>query len=163
MLEVRLRRTRRPRLPAQADLTVTPAVLTKVLLWWMALVVLAVLNGALREAVLIPSIGAFAGLIASGLILSVAVFLVAYVAVPGLGHLDSAQYWIAGSIWLALTVIFEFSFGLFVEHKEFSELLRAYTFKGGNIWPVVLVSTLVSPWLSARLRARRNRVKRIVF
>ncbi len=140
-----------------------PAVLIKVVLWWIAILILAILNGALREMVLIPGIGLFAGLFTSGLILSALVFLVAYVAMPGLGRLSNAQYWLVGSVWLAMTVIFEFSFGFYIEHKELAEILQAYVFKGGNIWPVVLVSALVSPWLAAQLRARRRRRNRIVF
>ncbi len=129
----------------------------------MAILVLAILNGALRETVLIPAVGSFEGLIASGLILSGFVFIVAYVAVPGFGPMKAAEYWVVGFIWLLMTLIFEFGFGLFAEHKELPELLQAYTFKGGNIWPVVLVSTLVSPWIAARLRACGDRHRRIVF
>jgi len=32
-------------------------------------------------------------------------------------------------------------------------LLEAYTFKDGNIWPIVLLVTLVAPLLAVRLRA----------
>jgi hypothetical protein len=122
------------------------------MLWWVAILIMAILNGILREKLLIPSIGAFAALMTSGLILSCLIFLVSCIAMPGLGRLTNAQYWIIGLFWLVMTLIFEFSFGSFVQHKELSELLRAYTFKGGNIWPVVLASTLISPRLAAHLR-----------
>ena len=128
------------------------AVLMRAVLWWVAILTMAILNGILREKLLIPSIGSFAAVMTSGLILSCLIFLVSCVAVPGLGHLNAAQYWIIGFVWLAMTLIFEFGFGLFVQHKALSELLQAYSFKGGNIWPVVLASTLISPWLAAHLR-----------
>jgi hypothetical protein len=32
-----------------------------------------------------------------------------------------------------------------------SELLAAYTFKDGNLWPVVLLAVLVAPYAAARL------------
>jgi hypothetical protein len=128
------------------------AVLIRAVLWWVAILIMAVLNGILREKLLIPSIGSFAALMTSGLFLSCLIFLASCIAMPGLGHLTAAQYWIIGFVWLVMTLIFEFSFGLFVQHKELSELLQAYTFNGGNIWPVVLASTLVSPRLAALLR-----------
>jgi hypothetical protein len=34
-------------------------------------------------------------------------------------------------------------------------LLDAYTFQGGNLWPLVLVTTLIAPWLGARIRGVR--------
>ncbi len=130
----------------------TPAVWIKVVLWWIGLVILAILNGALRERVLIPSMGSFAGLIASGIVLSALVFIVACIAMPRLGRFTAGAYWIIGAVWLALTVIFEFGFGLFVERRTMAEVLRAYTFSGGNIWILVLAATLVSPWLAAHAR-----------
>lgn len=130
----------------------TPSVLKKAVLWWVVILIMAFLNGILREKLLIPVIGPFAALITSGLILSGLIFLVAYMALPGLGRLTAAEYLLVGFVWLALTLVFEFSFGLFVEHKELSELLQAYTFKGGNIWPLVPASAFISPWLTARVR-----------
>ncbi len=53
--------------------------------------------------------------------------------------------------WLVLTLIFEFGFGL-LRGKSLPELLQAYTFTDGNLWPVVLVVTVFAPWLAARLR-----------
>lgn len=130
----------------------TTAMLKRVVLWWMAILVLAILNGIVREKFLIPSMGSFAGLIASGLILSALIFLVSLIAVPGFARLNKPHYWAVGLSWLAMTLVFEFGFGLFIQHKALPELLEAYIFKGGNIWPLVLASTLVSPWLAARLR-----------
>ena len=128
------------------------AVLLKALILWIAILVLAILNGILREKALIPAIGGFAGLIASGIVLSVCIFLVAFLAAPWYSPLPSSQYWLIGLSWLLLTLLFEFSFGRFVQHKDWAQLLQSYTFKGGNIWPVVLAFTLLSPWLTARLR-----------
>ena len=128
------------------------AVLLKALVLWMGILVLAMLNGTLREKALIPAMGTFAGLIASGIVLSACIVLVAYLAAPWYGPLGSSQVWLIGLFWLVLTLFFEFGFGRFVQHKDWAQLLQAYTFKGGNLWPVVLAVTLISPWLGARLR-----------
>ncbi len=128
------------------------AVLLKALVLWLGILVLAMLNGMLREKALIPAMGTFAGLIASGIALSACIVLVAFLAAPWYGPLASPQVWLIGLFWLVLTLLFEFSFGRFVQHKDWAQLLQAYTFKGGNLWSVVLAVTLISPWLAARLR-----------
>ncbi|MHB8771664.1 MAG: hypothetical protein ACYC7J_11735 [Syntrophales bacterium] len=113
---------------------------------------LAILNGMLREKVLIPALGSFAGLIASGAILSLCILLVASAAAPWYGPLAFRQWILIGLFWLLLTVVFEFSFGRFAQHKTWAELFDAYSFRGGNLWPIALVATLISPWLAAKIR-----------
>lgn len=123
----------------------------KALMVWAAILVLAILNGALREAVLIPRLGTPTGLILSGLLLSALIVGVSYVALPWLGARQSAQLLSVGLGWLVLTIIFEFSFGLW-QGKAWPVLLEAYTFKDGNVWPMVLLSTALAPYIAARLR-----------
>jgi len=119
---------------------------------WLAILVLAILNGAFREWMLMPAMGSLTGLVASGAILSACIFLVAMVAVPWFGPLGAGRFLSVGALWLLLTLLFEFGFGRLVQHRSWAELFGAYTFQGGNIWPVVLLVTLFSPWLAARLR-----------
>jgi hypothetical protein len=136
--------------PRKAVMTAT--ILLKVFTVWLTILIIAIINGILRETLLIPSLGAFRALIASGIILSCCIFLLALFATPWYGRLTASQYWIIGFLWLSLTLVFEFSFGRLVQHKSWSELLQPYMFTGGNIWPIVLVITLASPWVAARLR-----------
>lgn len=128
------------------------AVWAKALALWVAILTIAIINGIVREKALIPFLGAFGGLIASGVILCGCIFLIAFFAARWIGPLGSSQYWAIGLLWLLLTLLFEFGFGRFVQHQDWTDILQAYTFEGGNIWPVVLVVTLVSPRVAARLR-----------
>ena len=122
---------------------------------WLLILCLAVANGALREAVLIPSLGRSFGLVLSGvLLLSLLIALVAYAFVRSRTRLSPAQGMFVGVFWLFLTLVFEFGFGRLVQHKSWSELLDAYTFNGGNIWPVVLLVTLLAPYIAAVVRSR---------
>ena len=129
----------------------TIAVAAKSLAIWAIILVLAVLNGGLRETVLIPKLGNMTGMILSGVLLSLLILAVAYRLLPWLGIRPAAQLVVIGLCWLLLTLLFEFSFGL-LGGKSLSEILDAYTFKGGNLWPAVLVVTAVAPWLAAKLR-----------
>ena len=133
--------------------------LLKSLLAWLLILCLAVANGALREGVLIPSFGKSGGLILSGVLLSSLVALVAYAFVRLQEGITVSQGLSIGVLWLCLTLVFEFGFGRYVQHKPWAELLDAYTFKDGNIWPVVLFVTLLAPYLAALLHAKSGHAK----
>ncbi|TKV69289.1 hypothetical protein FDP08_14870 [Marinobacter panjinensis] len=127
------------------------AVAFKALVIWVGVLFLAIANGVLRESVLVPGFGTPTALVLSGLLLSALIIGVAYFALPWLHIRRPLALWIVGLGWLVLTLVFEFSFGLW-QGKSWSELLEAYTFKGGNIWPVVLAATALAPYIAAKLR-----------
>jgi len=127
------------------------SMLVKSLLIWLGILVLAIVNGALREAFLVPSLGQIPGFIISGVFLSLLILFVTYVSLPWLGVRRVNHFVAIGLGWLILTVIFEFSFGL-LQGKTLAALIEAYTFKGGNIWPLVLLVTACAPYMAAKLR-----------
>lgn len=128
-------------------------VVLKVLVLWCVIVVLAVLNGALRDLLLVPALGSTPAYLISGLLLCTLIFLVALVALPWLGRHTSRQRLVIGMGWLFLTLVFEFSLGLF-QGKSWPEMLAAYRFHDGNLWPLVLLVTALAPWAMGRLRGR---------
>ncbi|MFN2359855.1 MAG: hypothetical protein ABR522_02095 [Marinobacter sp.] len=123
----------------------------KSLLVWFGILALAITNGIIREIVLLPAFGAPAAFILSGLLLSILIIGVAYLALPWLRLNQASKQWAVGFGWLALTLVFEFSFGL-AQGKSWPVLLEAYTFKDGNIWSVVLTITACAPLIAAKLR-----------
>jgi len=128
------------------------AIALKAIAAWLLILVCAVLNGALREAVLIPQLGQVAGLVASGVLLCLFVLSVSVALVPWFGPLRAPHYLLLGLLWLCLTLAFEFGFGRLVEQRTWATLLEAYTFKGGNLWPFVLIVTALAPLMAARIR-----------
>ena len=102
--------------------------------------------------VLIPVLGHEQGFILSGVILSALILAVAYISLPWFGPAPMARYIALGLGWLFLTLVFEFTFGRLIQGKPWPELLEAYTFKGGNIWPVVLLVVTTAPYIAARIR-----------
>jgi len=119
---------------------------------WLGILVLAIANGMLREAILIPALGKPPGLILSGVLLSGVILAVAYFALPWLGRAPVARYVAIGFGWLCLTLGFEFILGRLIQAKPWPQIFEAYTFKDGNIWSIVLLITAVAPYLTARLR-----------
>ena len=124
----------------------------KALLVWLGILLLAIANGVLREAVLVPGLGQPAGLVLSGILLSGLILLTAYLALPWMGRAQLASYLAVGIGWLCLTLVFEFTFGHTVQGKPWRELLEAYRFTGGNLWPIVLLVTAAAPAWAARFR-----------
>lgn len=122
---------------------------------WLLILVLAVLNGGFREAVLLPSVGEPLAFVLSGILLSLCIVVVSLVLVPRVGRLTTTQSLNLGLLWVVLTLMFEFSFGRVIQGRPWSELLQAYTFRDGNIWPLVLVVTFFAPLLAVRFGKRR--------
>lgn len=121
---------------------------------WLLILVLAVLNGGLRESVLVPALGLPAAYVLSGILLSACVLMVA-IALAGWMKLGGARHSLAvGLLWLLLTVAFEFGFGRLVQDRSWSQMLDAYTFRDGNIWPLVLLVTFLAPLVAAVVRRR---------
>ena len=124
----------------------------RILLLWAAIIPMAIANGILRDAVLVSSLGqswarTVSGLSLSAVILAWTILTIPWVPLPGLMH-----YAGVGLLWLTLTVAFEFFFGRVVAKKSWQELLRAYRFENGDIWPLVLMAVTVSPVAAAALR-----------
>ena len=127
-------------------------VVLKAMALWAAIVPLAVLNGALREGVLARvmsersahQVSCFTG---AGLVL-----LVAWLGARWLGLRRWPGLLGVGCLWLALTVAFEFAFGRLVVGAGWDRLLADYRVDRGRLWPVVLLTTLLAPWIAARIR-----------
>jgi hypothetical protein len=119
---------------------------------WVFLVLLAILNGTVREKVLVPLLGTQWALPLSGISLSVLILVTTLLLLPFLGVLSSSQYWLVGGMWLLLTVLFEFLFGHYVMGDPWTKLLEAYNILKGNLWVLVLLVTAAAPYLAARLR-----------
>jgi len=119
---------------------------------WLLILLLAIVNGGFREAILFPRFGDPVAHLISGMLLMGGILVVSYFLVPRLGARSTWQLIVIGLFWLALTLAFEFGFGLLVQGKLWRELFAAYTFRNGNIWPVVLLLTLAAPLLVGRRR-----------
>ena len=132
-----------------AQMALRATVLVKAAAAWLLILACAVLNGFLREAVLLPGLGTPAAMVLSGLLLSLCIVAVALLLGPWLGPLETGQRLGIGVFWLVLTLAFEFGFGRLVQQRSWSQLFEAYTFRDGNLWPLVLVVTLLAPLLAA--------------
>jgi len=81
---------------------------------WLLIVAAAILNGFLREKVLVSTMGTEAALPTSGVLLATLVFLVALMSIPFIRPADTKSCIRIGLYWLVLTLSFEFLFGYFI-------------------------------------------------
>jgi hypothetical protein len=115
---------------------------------WLVILAFAVANGAFREMVLQPRTGAAPAQIASGVILIAGILLLSRLMVPRLRAASRTQLVLVGALWVLLTVSFEAGFGRLIQGRSWGELGDAYTFRGGNLWPLVLFATFAAPLLA---------------
>jgi len=123
---------------------------------WAVLLVAAVANGALREGLIVPRLGAQAGHVISTVILCAAIAIVALLSIRWIApHTRLGALWIGG-VWLLLTLGFEFMAGHYLFGKAWGELLADYDLPGGRVWILVPVAALLAPaWALGRRQAGR--------
>ena len=107
---------------------------------WLVILVLANLNGAVRELWIIPQIGELSGRALSTLILCGLVFFVTWRTIGWIRPVSAGEAVEIGVLWLLLTLAFEFLVGHYVFGTAWPKLLEDYDVTRGRIWPLVLVS-----------------------
>ena len=116
----------------------------KILLIWFCIIPAAVLNGGFRNYILDKYLPTSVALALSGIILSGLILLITALLLPRARNLSKKDCIITGLIWMILTVGFEFYFGL-SSGAGWHELLQAYNPLSGNLWILVVLSTLFAP------------------
>lgn len=107
-------------------------------------------NGIFRELALKPATGPVTADILSaiiGIIMIVAItrWLLRPSVRQPLGHVVRASALVVG-----LTVAFEFLFGHYVDRKSWCELVADYAIWRGRLWPLVLVTLALMPFVWGR-------------
>lgn len=121
-------------------------------LGWLLLLLAAILNGAIREALFSPAWGGPAAHVASTILLCGFILGLGWWLLPWLAPGSRGAAWRVGGGWLLLTVAFEFLGGHFLFGAPWSKLLADYDLTRGRIWILVLVVTALTPPVVYRLR-----------
>lgn len=119
---------------------------------WVLMLLVASLNGAIREAMLIPMMGDTAGRAVSTLMLCLLVLLLTYFTIRWIRPHSGRDTWGIGGLWVALTLAFEFLAGHFLFGNPWTQLLADYNVLRGRIWILVLITIALAPRLCARIR-----------
>ena len=123
----------------------------KAALVWLGIACLAVANGVLREKLMVPQWGRHIALPLSGITLCMLVFLAAWFCRGFIGAKTGTVQWLVGVQWVLMTLAFEFLFGHYVAGKSWAVLLQSFNIATGDLFSLVLVVSLLSPRLAARI------------
>jgi len=125
---------------------------------WLGGSVIGIANGVVRELAYKDRVGDLAAHQISTSI-AVALFAAYFVALNRRWPLPSRRTALqVGVLWVFLTLLFEFGFGHWIDHKSWRELLEQYDVAAGYVWPFLLVWIVVGPSvISSRRIARHTR------
>lgn len=119
---------------------------------WVGMVVLAIVNGIMRNNTYSHSMSEIAAHQLSTILLILLFGIYIYI-LTGLFRIHSAaEAFTIGGVWLIMTIIFEFVFGHSMVGHSWSRLLQDYNVLNGRVWILVLVWTFVAPYVFYRLR-----------
>jgi len=130
----------------------TVPIFLKASIVWFVIAIFAILNGIFRESVLISNVGPNMALPVSGITLSIIVFIVTYLSLPLFGKHHALTYFFIGLQWVFMTLLFEFFFGHYMMEKSWSDILQVFNIMKGNLFIIVLIVSLVSPILVAKIK-----------
>ena len=118
---------------------------------WFPMLVLAVANGALRQATfakVLPELRAHQlSTLIGALVIGAFIWFVIRVWPPA----SNREALIVGVMWLALTVAFEFFMGLVLAKRPLAQVLADYNVLAGRVWPFFLIWLALAPLLFYRL------------
>lgn len=115
------------------------------LLAWLLIAVLANVNGAVRQFLLLPRVSEGTAHVVSTAMLGVIVLATAWLLLPWMGPRTARDAWLIGILWLAGTLAFEFLVGHYVFGSPWAKLLADYDLTRGRVWVVIPLLTLVAP------------------
>lgn len=119
---------------------------------WIMIIPIAILNGGFREYVLV-NLGGLARPL-SGIILSICIFIIAYLLIPKIKNCVKRDYIFFGVMWFILTNLFDLS-AYIKEGEGFAGLLQSYNIFTGNIWLLVVLTVLFAPMIVIKIKENK--------
>lgn len=128
----------------------------RTILWivglWVLFACIAIALGTVREFWLKPWLGELRAHQLGTLLVCAAIFGTCWATIPYWGDISLPRVLAIGSLWLVMTIAFEFGFGHYVAGHAWSKLFADYNVLRGRVWILVLIVTWLSPALAFRVR-----------
>jgi len=113
---------------------------------WLVFVILAIINGTIRNSMYRPKLGKHKGHVISSIVAVCYILVVTYFFVDSIKvSVTLTDLLLVGMFWVTLTVLFEFGFGHYVVGHSWAHLLSDYNLIKGRLWSLVLLSTFGAP------------------
>ena len=127
------------------------SITVKYILAWFPMLIIAIANGALRDLGYKKFTGELLAHQASTFTLLAFFSVYVHYIVGRIPPASASQAITLGLLWLLLTLIFEFGFGL-LRGKTLSTLLTDYNIFKGRLWILIPLFTVVAPYIFYKLR-----------
>jgi len=115
---------------------------------WFILLVLAIVNAAIRNEVYAPKTGEHAGHVISTIIAICYTILVIFLFLKYISiDYTTTDLIIFGVFWLLITIVFEFLFGHYIMGNSWDRLFADYNLLKGRVWSLYLLTILISPYI----------------
>jgi hypothetical protein len=128
----------------QSDMKGKQIMMWKYFLAWFGMMILAILNGGIREMVYKQYFGNITAHQISTLFLLALISGYFWFLIKIAPMKSSNQAWIIGGMWFIMTEVFEFGMGVFSE-KSSAELFQAYNIFAGQLWVLIPLWVMISP------------------
>lgn len=117
---------------------------------WFGMMILAIINGGIRDFVYESYVGDLQAHQISTAILMV-LFAGYFWLLTTIWPIKSAsQACVIGGIWFLMTEAFEFGVGRFIEGGSWSTLFHAYNVFAGQVWILIPLWVLIGPYVFFR-------------
>ncbi len=122
---------------------------------WFGMMVLAIIDGGLRDYAYKSTVGYLAAHQISTVVLII--LLAGYFrALTHVWPIKSAkQAWTIGGMWFLMTEVFEFGMGL-IAGEPWSRLFHAYNIHAGQVWIFIPLWVLIGPYVFFRMHSQRS-------
>jgi hypothetical protein len=108
----------------------------KYFLAWFGMMILAILNGGIRDMLYKQYVGTLNAHQISTVTLLALLSVYFWFLIKVMPPKSSRQAWIIGVIWLLMTEVFEFGMGLYFG-KTWTELSHVYNIFAGQLWVLI--------------------------
>ena len=116
---------------------------------WFIFVIVAIINGGIRNNVYKSYVGDLTAHQISTIIFIIAILIVTYLVLKFSNiQLSDFQALIMGVIWLLLTIFFEFIAGHYIFGNHWDKIVGDYNILKGRIWSLVLLTTFLAPYIT---------------
>ncbi len=114
---------------------------------WFPMLVIAIANGALRQAIYAKRMPELRAHQLSTAIAAVIFGVYIWFVISAWPPVGLQQAVLVGLLWLVLTIAFEFFMGLVLARRPLSEVLRDYDVTRGRVWVFLLLWITLAPVL----------------
>jgi hypothetical protein len=127
---------------------------------WLALLLIAIANGAFRDGILAPNLGSSAAHVISTSLLSLLIAVLIWLSAPWIRVRSTSDGVRVGVLWTTLVLACEFFGGHFLFGRSWGYLLADYNVFAGRIWILVPIVALLAPTAAGHLRNKSGNRRR---